>query len=381
MSLADDLEKQALETGIAHYFGPGGNTFDLFTGGAGGYYNDGKLRLYNYQNLPIPPELQALADKYGIASPEAAQAAADPNGPGNNEGGSDLANILKVAGIVAAPAFFTGGFGGLGGSTSGFGFGTPESLIGTGGGGSTAGSIYGGGGLLGNEGGNMDLFDLTDYLNTTGNAAVADTLSGVSDLSGLGLEQFANPGWISSLAQALGTTPTNLSRLLGAALPAGLGALGSYQQTNALKDLAQKYQEFGAPYRQRLSDLYANPSSFLSSPEVQSSVQQGTDALARSLSAKVGNPIGNMGALQDIQNYSANQLFGKLGQEKDRLAGFGGLSNYNAAAPGLETSAVGSNANIFNAIGAGLGSYFNPPTNLETLLKSLSGAGNIFKVT
>jgi hypothetical protein len=72
-------------------------------------------------------------------------------------------------------------------------------------------------------------------------------------------------------------------------------------------------------------------------------------------------------------------LFGKLGQEKDRLAGFGGLSNYNQAAPGLEQSAIASNANFWNALGSSASNVFNPPTTLEQLLKGLKGS-NIFGV-
>lgn len=100
----------------------------------------------------------------------------------------------------------------------------------------------------------------------------------------------------------------------------------------------------GAPYRDRLAGLYADPSSFLSSPEVMAPVQQATDALARALSVK-GNPAGSPAAMSEIQNYAANQLFGRLGQEKDRLAQFGGLSAFNqsgAAVPGIGTTLSGS---------------------------------------
>lgn len=199
--------------------------------------------------------------------------------------------------------------------------------------------------------------------------------AGVDDpgLSGM------DPGFIKSLADALGTTPENLGKILGAFGPAALGAFGAYTQGQTQKDLANQFASYGAPYRQRLGDLYNNPGAYLSSPEVQIPVQQGTDALARSLSAKVGNPIGNMTALGELQNYSANQLYGRLGQEKDRLAGFGGLSYYNQAAPGAMGAASGATGDIFNALGSGLANYMNPPSTLESLLKSLQGSG-IFKV-
>jgi hypothetical protein len=115
----------------------------------------------------------------------------------------------------------------------------------------------------------------------------------------------------------------------------------------------------GAPYRSRLSDLYNNPDDFLNSKEVQIPVQQGTNLLARSLSTK-GNPFGSGNALQELQNYASNQLFSRLGQEKDRLAGFGGLSAYNQAAPSAASAEIGAQKGIYDAIGAGAADIFNP---------------------
>jgi len=152
---------------------------------------------------------------------------------------------------------------------------------------------------------------------------------------------------------------------------------GANKQSDTYSNLANQFASYGAPYRQKLSDLYADPSSFLKSPEVQVPVQQGTDALARSLSAQVGNPIGNMSALGELQNYSANQLFGRLGQEKDRLGGFGGLSAYNQAAPQAAATAAGSTRGIYDALGSGLANLTNPSYTLADLLKQAKG-NNIF---
>lgn len=176
-------------------------------------------------------------------------------------------------------------------------------------------------------------------------------------------------GNAAAIGNALGLG-ADATKMLGNLAAAGLGAYASNNQAGALTDLANKYSEFGAPYRSRLADLYANPSGFLKSPEVTSSVDQGTSALMRSLSTS-GNPFGSGNALQQGQDYASNMLFGKLGQEKDRLAGFGGLSNYNQAAPGLEASAIGQNANMYNAIGAGVNDIFNPRTSLADILKQL----------
>ena len=166
---------------------------------------------------------------------------------------------------------------------------------------------------------------------------------------------------------------------LGTAGATGLGVYAANRQTDLLENLSKEYSGYGAPYRQKLTDLYANPSGFLSSPEVQVPVQQGTDAAARALSAKVGNPVFSGTALQELQNYSANQLFGKLGQEKDRLAGFGGLSNYSAAAPGAATNAINSSGNALTTLAGGISDIISPRQSLTDLMKLFQG-NNLFGV-
>ena len=179
-------------------------------------------------------------------------------------------------------------------------------------------------------------------------------------------------------------TPQDWAALLGAAGPSLLSMFGLEQQQDSMNAISQqqmaaeqaRYADLvareqarfgtlmgredeaiarqrgdidfgraqGAPYRDRLAGLYADPTSFLSSPEVMVPVQQATDALARALSVK-GNPAGNPAAMSEIQNYASNQLFGRLGQEKDRLSGFGGLSAFNqagATVPGIGSSLPGS---------------------------------------
>ncbi len=196
----------------------------------------------------------------------------------------------------------------------------------------------------------------------TGSLAGAGASGGIWDT----IQKFFTPNPTSAATSALsrilngsGTGEDYLS-LFGKIAPAALGAYASNQQSNQLGAVADKFASYGAPYREKLGALYANPSSFLSSPEVQVPVQQGTDMMARSLSVK-GNPAGSGNALQQLQSYSSDQLFGRLGQEKDRLAGFGGLSAYNQAAPAAATAAVGSNANVYNAIGGGIADVFSPP--------------------
>jgi hypothetical protein len=197
--------------------------------------------------------------------------------------------------------------------------------------------------------------------SAVGNALDSDSSSGGSDGTGVPTgvtgTDTSTPGWWNTVLRGL---------------PGLIGAVGANRQTQAYRDLANRYLEMGQPYRDRLAALYADPNSFLTSKEVTVPVQQGTDALARSLSVQ-GNPIGSGHALQELQDYSANQLFGKLGQEKDRLAGYGGLSAYNAAAPGAAGQAVGSQGNVWNAVGAGAGAVFNPQPSLVDIFRSMRG--------
>ena len=209
--------------------------------------------------------------------------------------------------------------------------------------------------------------DVLNYAKETGNySSLLDKLKSSYDQYGKPIKSGYNA--IDSLLSSGGAGGSNLMKILGSLGSSALGAYASNQQANATQALADKYASYGEPYRKRLADLYANPDGFLSSNEVQKPVQQGTNILARSLSTQ-GNPVASGNALQQLQSYSADQLFGKLGQEKDRLAGFGGLTNYNAAVPGLDSAAIGQKSNVFNAIGSGMSNIFNPQESLADILK------------
>lgn len=147
---------------------------------------------------------------------------------------------------------------------------------------------------------------------------------------------------------------------LGGIAPSLLGMYASNQQTNALKDLANKYSEYGAPYRSQLAEISADPNKFYNS----TAAQKGVDTVLNKLSIG-GNPSGS----PYKQQLAVDSLWNDYGKERDRLAGFGGLTNYNAAAPSLDAQAVNSQGNMYNALGAGLNDIFNPKTSLADLLK------------
>lgn len=188
---------------------------------------------------------------------------------------------------------------------------------------------------------------------------------------------------VSALKQFFASNPNpsqnDLTSILGRIAPAALGIIGSNNQTAAYQRLADRYDSYGASYRARLGELYKDPSSFLKSPEVTVPVQQGTDIMAHSLSTQ-GNPTGSGSALQHLQSYASDQLFGRLGEEKNRLGTLGGISSGNAAAPVAASTAVGSQANAYNAAGAGINDIFNPPKTMAqtmneymTLQKAMGG--------
>lgn len=169
----------------------------------------------------------------------------------------------------------------------------------------------------------------------------------------------------SSLTQQTGDSQS-LMGLLGKLSPSLLGMYASNQQANKLSELAQKYQDFGAPYRQKLAEISADPNAFYNSE----GAQKATDTVLRKLSIG-GNPAGSA----NKQALTIDSLYDQYGKERDRLAGFGGLTNYNQAAPQLETQAIGANANMWNAAGAGLNDIFNPKPSLSELFKQMKTAG------
>jgi hypothetical protein len=155
--------------------------------------------------------------------------------------------------------------------------------------------------------------------------------------------------------------------LTGQVAPAALGMYASGQQTDALTGLANRYMEMGAPYRSRLEEISADPNQFYDSPQAQ----QATESVLRRLSATHGNVAGSPYG----QALTIDALAGQYGQERDRLAGYGGLTQYNAAAPGAATAAIGSQANFYNALGGGIADVTTPRTQPRTLAEILRAGG------
>ena len=183
---------------------------------------------------------------------------------------------------------------------------------------------------------------------------------------------------LKSLSSGVSSLNSGIAGMKGnsllSALPGILGAYAANNQTKAYTNLANQYMGMGQPYRDQLSSLMANPSSFLSSDQVKIPVQQGTDALMRSLSTQ-GNPWGQGNALQQGQQYATNSLYSQLQSKQNQLGQLGGLASFSSAAPAAQNGAIASNANTANALGNSVSSIFNPP---QTLAQQLQGLGSLF---
>ena len=169
--------------------------------------------------------------------------------------------------------------------------------------------------------------------------------------------------------------------LLGSGLAAGLGVAGTNQKQDAFESLANKYLDLGKPSRDRLEASYANPNSFLAGPDVQAIMQQGSDAAARSLSAKVGNPALSPGAWQQIQKYNTDAQWGMLDNYRRQNAASGGLG----VAPASEFDMGGGKlaGTGFDIGGAFLGDISGSKESMLDLMRKLtgSGVGTTFRVT
>lgn len=315
-------------------------------------------------------------------------------------------DFWKPAGIFASliggAGMLNGGFGGFGGGAASGAGGAMDMGVGLQGWmdslGASASGLGEASGGVNSLADNWDLFGAGNsatnpFGGSGGSLPYGDAIEGLIDLTNKGMsgEQAVqtltqmNPNWTQSTLQFLTNNPSqlfggqsggSLAQTLGKLISTGLGVYGANKQTDSLNSLSQQFAGYGAPYRARLAASYADPAGFLAnSPDIQAAVGQGTDALARSLSTQ-GNPAGSGRALQELQSYATTGLYGKLGQERDRLAGFGGLTAYNQAAPQAAVNAVNSEGNSLNAIGAGINSIMSPQkTTYQTMMDFFNTPG------
>lgn len=246
-----------------------------------------------------------------------------------------------------------------------------------------------------------------------GGAMYADPIEGLIDLTNQGLtgEQAIsalseiNPAWTqtglefllnnpgelfgsgsgsNSLLKSLlgsgggkGNEGTDLLSLLGKLGGAGLGAYASNEQAKSLSDLANKYSEYGAPSRARFEASMTPGFDPMSIPGYSGALDTASKGILARLSATGGNPYGNPGGLIEANKQIVSGTALPAINEYQRLnLSAGGLGNLNAAVPGLQTSAIGQEGNIWNSLGYGLNAATAPKQmSLADLYKSLGIGG------
>ena len=198
-----------------------------------------------------------------------------------------------------------------------------------------------------------------------------------------------------SLANLLGVTGTAATAVdaLGRAVPGLLGAYAASQQGDATKDLAAKedarireFMAYGAPSRDRYEASFAPGFDIGKDPALQGAMDTTSDTLLRRLSANGGNPFGNPGGLIEANKSVLDSVaLPYLQNYRNQNASTGGYGAFNTTAAGggnsnaLNLAGVGSDTNIWNALGSSASSVFNPPSSLEELLKKFKGS-NLFGI-
>lgn len=228
-------------------------------------------------------------------------------------------------------------------------------------------------GLGAGVGAPADINSLTNATTNAGTGGTTPTTPTTPSIPGGGAGTTAGTTALSRVLNGIGTA-ADYANVLGTVLTTGLGVVGSNNQTSDLKELANKYLEFGAPSRARYEGSYAPGFDLASAdPAYKGALDSTMQATLRKLSTQ-GNPFGNPGGLIEANKAVVNGTALPALDEYRRLnAGTGGLATLNAAAPAAATAAIGSGANTYNAIGAGIADLTKPQSSLSDLLKRYGG--------
>ena len=174
---------------------------------------------------------------------------------------------------------------------------------------------------------------------------------------------------LSRIAAGQGTT-ADWTSLLGTLGTGALSAMSANKYADNMKEIADRTWNTGAPYRQRLESTYTNPGAYLDSPEVKAVTDRATNALARSLSVKDGNPVGSGGALTQIGDYAGQTMLGQLNNQRNMLASYGGLPSITGAAVPTAMNSAESSGNIYNSLANTTSRLTQPATDWQPIMKS-----------
>lgn len=177
-------------------------------------------------------------------------------------------------------------------------------------------------------------------------------------------------GGFDAAAYAKQYGPAALQGLLRA-FPGLAGAYAANKQTGALQNLAGQYANYGAPSRARYEASMAPGFDPMSIPGYSGAVDTASKSLLARLSATGGNPYGNPGGLIDANKQIISGTALPAIQGYQNLNAGTGFGSTLGASGQMAGQAIGSQGNMYNAIGAGLNDVFNPPQTLAEQLASL----------
>ena len=233
----------------------------------------------------------------------------------------------------------------------------------------------------GAAGGAMDMFGSVASPTGAGvggtifDSASQALLGGAGGLAGQ-VATTAGKTALSKILSGNGTADDWLS-IAGQVAPAALSAWASNNRSNALEDIAARFEGYGAPSRARYEASYAPGFSMDKDPGFTDALNQTSKGVLHGLSTK-GNPWGSPNALtQANKDIFSSFAYPALQNYRTGNAASGGLQSYASAAPQAAASAADSSIDPWVSVAQGAANVFNPPKTgtqtLSELLKALKG--------
>lgn len=285
-----------------------------------------------------------------------------------------FADVARIAPFLAVGYGAGAALGGLASGPSASGAAAGETAGATAGGASgsaggtelglTGGGAFGTAGTTGISGGGAGTF-AGGALGTAATAAIPTLLDsagnpqpqsgGSPGTDGGSLAPQAGTSALSRLLDGTATTQDYLS-LLGTVGSTGLGMYGAGQQANALRDIANQARADRQPFLSASTNWLNNPQAYAEGPG-----KTFMDSTLRRLSAEHGNPIDSPTALG-----LATQA--GLSDWRNAVTGFGnlGLAGQDSRM-NIQAQAAGSDSDVLNALGYGIGRATQPRQNYSLL--------------
>jgi hypothetical protein len=203
----------------------------------------------------------------------------------------------------------------------------------------------------------------------------AETLAPAIGAGSFGATSGASGGGSALAPSGTGLPSGGVLSTIASGLPGVLGAIASDKQADAYSDLARDYMAVGAPARARFEASYAPGFSMEDDPGYKEALEQAAKATMHGLSVG-GNPAGSPNAwAQSLRDLYQQQTYKALQDYRNQNASAGGMGALTQAAPGAANSAIASQGNVFNALGAAANDIFNPPKTLTQILREIRAAG------